>query len=160
MLEDKPKTSLPAEGVVSAPRRRHYSNVYLLVVFLAFALFVGTSFRSAVVDGISMLPTFKNGQRLTISNAYWLVGGIRDGDVVVIRDSNKTGYIIKRVYKTGGQIVDLGNTPKDWSLANGLFKVPANDIYVLGDNYEKSEDSRVFGPVALTKVIGKVVIKP
>jgi len=163
IVSNESEVSLPATGVVSAPARRSYRSAWALVIFLAFALFIYLNVHFAVVDGISMFPTFKNGQRLTYCSAYWLVGPIRDGDVVIIKDDykdSKTGFIIKRVYKMAGEKVDLGNTPRNWSLANGLYTVPADSVYVLGDNRPKSEDSRILGSIPLTKVLGKVILKP
>ncbi len=155
------EVSLPATGVVSARRPKRSRSAAALLVFFAFALFVYLNFHFAVVDGVSMMPTFKSGQRLTVSNAYWVVGPIQDKDVVIIRDTAaKTGYIVKRVFKTAGERVDLANVPHSWNIANGRFTVPSGNIYVLGDNRPKSEDSRFFGPVPLSKVLGKVIIRP
>ena len=109
-----------------------------------------------------MLPTFKNGQRLTYCSAYWLVGPIRDEDVVIIRDDykdSKTGFIVKRVYKMAGEKVDLGNTPKNWNIGKD-YTVPPDNVYVLGDNRPKSEDSRFLGAIPMSKVLGKVIVRP
>ena len=163
VVSDESKTSLPASGVVAAPRSRRKSSVFAMLVFLVFAALVGYYVHFAVVDGISMVPTFKNGQRLTVSNAYWLVGPIKDNDIVVLHDDykdSKTGYIVKRVYRMGGEKVDLANTPHGWSIAKGPYTVPQGTIFVLGDNWLHSEDSRVFGAVPISKVVGKVIIKP
>jgi signal peptidase I len=160
--ENPAEVSLPAKGLVTGPKRKAYSNAWVLFSFLAFVLFVLLNFKWAVVEGPSMLPHFRTGQRLTISTAYWLVGPIKDGDVIVIRDAsplNKTGYIIKRVYKRAGERVDLANIPSGWNLADGPFTVPENQVFVLGDNRKQSDDSRDFGPVPLSKVIGKVLVR-
>lgn len=106
-----------------------------------------------------MLPTLKNNQRVLTSRAYWLVGRIKDKDIVVIRDDGPTGYIIKRVYRMAGEVVDWYNVPDYFDFRKGEFKVPAGYAYVLGDNREVSEDSRKFGPVKMSDIIGKVVIR-
>jgi signal peptidase I len=36
--------------------------------------------------------------------------------------------------------------------------VPKGDLFVMGDNRCDSEDSRVFGPVPIDKVIGKAFL--
>lgn len=163
VLSEESRVSLPSTGVVSTPARRTHRSAWALVLFLAFATFVYLNIHFAVVDGISMLPTFKNGQRLTYCSAYWLVGPIRDGDVVIIKDDykdSKTGFIVKRVYKMAGEKVDLGNSPRNWDISKGLYTVPPGCVYVLGDNRPKSEDSRYLGAIPMNKVLGKVLVKP
>jgi signal peptidase I len=158
----------PLDGVASSADlansttggKRRFGAYTAIFVFLIFAAFVYANVHFVVVDGVSMLPTLKNGQRLTMSNAYWLIGPLKDNDIVVVRDSGKTGYIIKRIYKMAGETVDYANSPKDWSIANGKFVVPEGTVYVLGDNRDHSEDSRFFGPKKLTDVIGKVIRQP
>ncbi len=132
----------------------------VLLLILGFAIFMYFNFYTVVVSGISMYPTFKDKQRVLVSRAYWLVGPIKDKDVVIIRDDNPDGYIIKRVYRMGGETVDWANVPDSFALSGKDFQVPDGDIYVLGDNRLHSEDSRKFGPVDIGRVLGKVVIRP
>lgn len=129
-----------------------------LLVFGVFALFVWKTFKVVEVSGESMLPTFHTGERVTVSDAYWLFGKIRDGDIVVLKEPRDGTYIIKRVYKMGGEQVDYVNSPKGWSFKNGKFVVPANSVFVLGDNRPKSDDSRDFGPIPMSQILGKVIV--
>jgi signal peptidase I len=145
----------------TAGRKRTVTGFTVLVLFmLAFAIFCYKNFKTVVVSGISMVPTFKDGQRVLVSHAYWLVGPIRRKDIVVLRDSGPTGYIIKRVYRMGGDKVDWENAPESHRLTDPPFVVPDGELYVLGDNRLRSEDSRKFGPVPLGDVLGKVVVRP
>ena len=131
-----------------------------LVLILGVTLFFYFNFTTVVVSGHSMEPTFQTGQRLLAARAYWLVGGITDGSVIVIQEgSGRHDYLIKRVYKTAGEVVDWPNVPSNYRMESGPFVVPADSVYVLGDNREVSEDSRRFGPVPLNQVIGKIVVK-
>lgn len=133
-------------------------TVFLLFV-LAFVLFFRQDFHTAEVKGESMEPTFKNGDHVLVSKAYWLVGELRVGDIVVIRPDDQPGeYFIKRIYAAAGDKVDFFNVPDTWSLANGDFVVPDDQFYVLGDNRPVSEDSRVWGPVERGNIVGKVII--
>ena len=142
--------------------RRRALNGFSAILLLLFAIsaLAAVKFKTVVVEGDSMLPTFSSGQRLLVSDAYWLVGGIQHKDIVVVRDDNPDGYIIKRVYRLAGEKVPLDRAPKTHRLADGEYVVPPETLYVLGDNLAFSEDSRVFGPIPLAKVIGKVVIRP
>ena len=154
-------TSTPANPA-AAPRRHVTGFGVAMIAVLAFAVFFMLNFKTVVVSGTSMLPTFKTGRRLLATKAYWLAGPLRHDDIVVIREADPnagTGYFIKRVYRLGGETVDMVNVPRAplWRLADGPFTVPKGDIYVLGDNREVSSDSREFGPVPLDRVIGKVI---
>lgn len=133
-------------------------GIYLLIA-LGFAIFYFLNFKTVVVHGQSMMPSLKNGQRILISKAYWLIGGIKRGDIIVMKDANPDGYIIKRVYRLEGEIVDYANAPDNYSLSSGEYKVPAGHYYILGDNRPESEDSRLFGPVEDFRIIGKVVAR-
>jgi signal peptidase I len=130
---------------------------FVLLFILGFAVFFYYNFRTVVVDGQSMEPTFRSGQRVLASQAYWLIGEVQDRDIVVIKVDGGTGYIIKRVYKKEGEVVDWANTPENHPLLKGEYVVPKGHIYVIGDNREVSEDSRSFGAVPIDRVIGKVL---
>jgi signal peptidase I len=108
-----------------------------------------------VVQGESMEPTFTHGQRLWVTEAYWLFGGLKANDVVLVRSPEDGDVLIKRVYRLPGQELDW-DAPTLQQVGNRRF-VPANAIIIVGDNPEVSVDSRDFGPVPLNHVIGKVL---
>jgi signal peptidase I len=132
----------------------------LLTLILVFAIFFYLNFKTVQVSGVSMLPTLKDGQRVLVSKAYWLVGPIHKGDIVVIRDETPTGFIIKRIHFMAGEKVDWKWVPDSWQLKDGPMVVPEGQIFVMGDNKPQSEDSRRFGPVPIADVLGKVVVWP
>ena len=104
-----------------------------------------------------MQPTFKTGRKLLVSKAWWLVGGIRKHDILVVHDNNKTGYMVKRVYAMAGEEVPWMYAPEGHKLSSGTYRVPEGQIYLMGDNRGYSEDCRKIGAVPLEKVIGKVL---
>ncbi|MCH8978240.1 MAG: signal peptidase I [Armatimonadetes bacterium] len=130
---------------------------FLLFLF-AIVIFVYYNFKTIEVQGDSMMPTLEPGQRLPVSKAYWLVGALKPGDIVVIENSRDNEIIIKRVYKLAGEKVDLRNVPFSWDVTQGDYIVPEGTVYVLGDNWSVSQDSRHYGPFDLADVIGKVVV--
>jgi len=145
---------------MKSTRKRAITGFGVMLLFLlAFAIYFHFTFTTVVVSGESMLPTLKNGQKVLTSKAYWLVGPIKEKDVILIKDDGPTGYIIKRVYRMAGQVVDWALVPDSFDFRAGEFVVPKGHIYVLGDNRAVSEDSRKFGPVPVENIIGKVVIR-
>lgn len=148
------------ESHMKSTRKRAITGFGVTLLFvLALAIYGHFSFTTVVVSGDSMLPTLTNGQKVLTSKAYWLVGPIQVKDVVVIKDDGPTGFIIKRVYRMAGQVVDWSVVPESFDFREGEFLVPPGTVYVLGDNREVSEDSRRFGPVPMKDIIGKVVIR-
>ena len=116
-------------------------------------------------------------------NASWLpefaefehsFGTPQIGEVVVFPRGGETGYdLIKRVVATGGQsimmidgvvylngeILPEPRIVRSGSDSWGPLMIPEGFIFVLGDNRSNSMDSRVFGPVAETVLIGRVDLR-
>jgi signal peptidase I len=129
---------------------------FTLIGVLAITIFMFFNFKTVVVTGNSMEPTYTNKERVLVSKAYWLVGDIRQKDVIVFRDPSGE-EVIKRVYGLPGDKIDFFNTPEEWNISSGEYVVPTGKYYVIGDNREVSEDSRKFGPIELKQILGKVI---
>lgn len=151
-------------------RRRARRQTIAVMVFVVVALFFAVSFRTAVVKGDSMLPTYHDGQIVLVNRLYRLVSPLRPGDVVLVRKGHEV--LIKRVGYVAGDTIDGRSA---WSFyrvseyfdavpASGasppLLRVPPGYVVVLGDNKSISDDSRSFGPVAVRDVLGRVVNAP
>lgn len=145
-------------------RKRNITGFGISLLFvLAFAIFFQQTFKTVVVSGPSMKPTFQDGQKVLVSSAYWLVGPLKVKDIVLISEKhprNPSGYIIKRIAGLPGDKINWRNIPENWRLTDGDYIVPEGMIYVLGDNPAQSEDSRKFGPLDREKILGKVVVRP
>jgi len=100
-----------------------------------------------IVEGDSMSPAYKPGDRLLVSPLPLFFSKLSRGDIVVFnhpKDKNKK--IIKRVIGFPGDKIE------------GL-ELGDKEYYFLGDNKNKSEDSRHFGPVERNQIFGKVLTK-
>ncbi len=138
----------------------------LLGVFLSL-VFVG---RPYIVHGLSMFPTLNDGDRVFVVPYRGNTTPNR-GDVVVLRNVGGTNeLLIKRVVALAGDKVTLGDgkvVVNDKYLhkstngaRTGILKqlVPDNMLYVMGDNEGHSYDSRTFGPVPKSSVVGKAML--
>ena len=154
-------------------------TIVMAVVLVAVAFtFVA---RVITVDGVSMEPTYYNGDRVLVTK---LAGQARQGDVVIVVGALEEP-IIKRVVATEGQTVDfdpeLGEVTVDgqplpgsvFGIEDGITFVPdlpglvmefhqtvsEGCVFVLGDNRDNSTDSRfvTVGMVDQRNILGKVV---
>ncbi|MCE1197097.1 S26 family signal peptidase [bacterium] len=130
-----------------------------LVGILAF-LVLGRLFLfdAAIVDGRSMLPGLGSGDVVLIFKAayglrnpgggyFFLWGQPRHRDIVAAVRPDTGSLVIKRVW-----IEDSGaesGSPRQDSL-----------LFLLGDNKYESVDSRAFGPVPMSNVLGKAFLFP
>lgn len=155
-----------------------------IVIALIIRNFV---FAMVEVEGESMHPTLSDGDKLfTRIIAYTEP---EQGDVIIFNPSvsesdrtpNKDIAYVKRVIATEGQTVDItqeGDVVVDGEILkedyisekiNGLlpngtqfpFEVPEDTVFVLGDNRNRSHDSRSrdVGAVPLDNIIGKAHVR-
>lgn len=149
---------------------------FLAVIIIVLLLF----FRVVIVSGSSMYDTLVNGDYLLlISNMFYREP--EAGDIVVIsKESFDNGEpIVKRVIATEGQTVDIDfeagvvyvdgvalDEPYTYTPTNtsgGVefpLTVEEGCIFVMGDNRNKSRDSRYLelGLVDTREVLGKAVL--
>ena len=163
-----------------AKGRELYEWVQALVYsVLAVVLLFTFVIRLIGVDGSSMEPTLKHGDRLLVLNSL-LYNDYRYGDVVVLRkDTFLQEPVVKRVIATENQTVDIdfdaGEVYVDDVLLDEDYileltyveegmsfplTVPEGSIFVMGDNRNHSSDSRDsrLGTVDTRYVIGKAVL--
>lgn len=135
-------------------------------------------FRPYVVAGISMEPTYEEGQTILINTLGWRVLGIERGDVVIVRNPHDTKVTeIKRVIGLPGEGVEMTAEGISVTSAKGeevffergtvvggahndpfSIQLGPEDYFLLGDNRPQSADSRVFGAAQRADFIGRVLL--
>jgi signal peptidase I len=135
----------------------------------------------------SMVPTLDIGDRILVWKAFFNWHDVRQGDIVVFAHPPRDHCpgpadtdLVKRVIALPGQtIYSAGNTiyvdgrrlpepylpPHDQlgpqipgATRQAPFHVPPGDFYMMGDNRQISCDSRFWGPIRGTSIVGKVVL--
>ena len=133
--------------------------------------------ESVTVVGQSMVPTLRDSQRYLLNRWIYYVHAPQQADIVVLRDPSDNGYSVKRVIGTPGDSIWLkdgnvyvnGSKLKETYLAPGtrtftdskcrdqLILCGKGQFFVLGDNRVNSIDSRTYGPVPRTNILGSIV---
>ena len=154
--------------------------VKTILLSIAIAFIITLFVRPTLVKGYSMYPTLEPNNYLVINKIPYTLGEPSRGDIVVFKshlltDDGREKDLIKRVIAIPGDHlkIDSGrvyvnDVELDESYINGSFTrgdlditVPEEKIFVMGDNREKSLDSRDsrVGPVNLGMIRGKVLVR-
>jgi len=143
----------------------------LLLLFASIVAFRWFVLDRVVVSGESMEDTFSDGDILWAQKIE--ISSYDRFDIVIIRDGVK--HYIKRVVGLPGEMVqivdgkvcvngeelatDYGEPMEDAGCAAEPLTLAENEYFLLGDNRNASEDSRIWGGVPVTKIEGSVVFQ-
>ncbi|WP_353928982.1 signal peptidase I [Okeanomitos corallinicola TIOX110] len=157
-------------------------NISLMAIALGLALLIRTFVAEPrLIPSESMYPTLHIGDRLVVEKLSYHLQPPKNGDVVVFRTPpglKERGYdenqaFIKRVIAVPGQTIGivngkvyLNNQPiqEDYIAepANQPFtsvEVPENQLFVMGDNRNDSNDSRYWRFLPRKNIIGRAIFR-
>jgi signal peptidase I len=163
----------PAAGARS---RRRPSGVALGIALIALLLlvriFVAEPFK---IPSESMEPTLVPGDQTLVEKRFYDKSAPHRGDLVAFHAPRTGEVLLKRVVAVAGDTVGLedgvlvvdgkqvrepyANPKAIDSVYFGPVRVPAGQVFVMGDNRANSEDSRDFGSVPTTRIIGRAVAR-
>jgi signal peptidase I len=161
--------------------------ITILVAVLLAGLVRAFAFETFSIPTSSMVPTLDEGDRILVQKAFFTWHDVREGDIVVFRHpplddcpGPPDDDLVKRVIALPGQtIYSSGNSiyvngrllaepylphydplgpPIPGASRQHPYRVPLGEFYVLGDNRADSCDSRYWGPIKGSSIIGKVVL--
>jgi signal peptidase I len=158
-----------------------WTKALLIAVILA-AVIRYFLFAPIVVDGLSMMPTLHDQNRMIVNKLSYEIGQPNRFEIIVFHAPEGKDYI-KRVIGLPGDKIEYKN---DTLFVNGkAYKepyldeykkqvldgpltdpftlkekigrdtVPKGELFVMGDNRRFSKDSRHIGTIPMSKVIGK-----
>jgi len=162
-------------------------GVIVLVAVLLSAVVRTFVFQTYFIPSSSMVPTLGVYDRILVQKAFFNWHDVRAGDIVVFSHppldhcpGPQNGDLVKRVIALPGQtIYSSGNNiyvngrllaepylPKHDPLGPPIpnatrahpYRVPAGEFYMLGDNRAISCDSRYWGPIEGSTIVGKVIL--
>lgn len=154
-----------------APRRRLRGPVAValaLGVVLAARTWVVTPYE---VAGDSMTPTLEVGRTVYVDQVSKLWDDVDRQDLITFHGPD--GLMLKRVMAVGGDTIEMYDSVVivngapleepyvDERTLDGIFfrtiEVKEGEVFVMGDNRFDSIDSRTFGPVAESDIVGRIV---
>ena len=172
-------TELPEED--SSPS--FLRNVVEWVVIAGGALLVAFVIKTFLlqafyIPSLSMAPTLKINDRVLVNKLSYDLHEVNRGDLVVFEspanEGSATKDLIKRVVGLSGDTVESrdgrmvvnGEVLDEPYLEDGVttgplekVTIPPNHVWVMGDNRSNSRDSRFFGAVPESLIIGRAFVR-
>src|SRR5216683_6568273 len=175
----------PQQPAIAANQSRASTGSSLLrelaeVVVLAIILYFGISFavQTVHVEGLSMFATLDDNDCLIADKIAYRLHAPQRGDIIILRPpTDDSKDFIKRVIALPGERLLIRDAvvyinghrliepylPEAWSV-NASWNpsnnpsgelIPPNQYFVMGDNRNRSQDSRIFGPIGRDRIDGR-----
>jgi signal peptidase I len=162
--------------------------VVVVLGALAIAVVIQlTSLQAFRIPSESMLPLLEKGDRVLVNKWSYRIHDVKRGDVVVFSrppglTDTTVDDLIKRVVGLPGDSISIADghvsvngevldepylAPGATTQASGPVTCPPADpcvipdgkVWVMGDNRNFSEDSRWFGPIAESSIVGRAFVR-
>jgi signal peptidase I len=181
-LTSEPPSPPPPPAKKRKPRRRalvEWTAIIVIAVLVSF-LMRTYAFQTFFIPSGSMEPTLQIGDRIIVNKLAVTWGTIHVGDIVVFKapPAENCGEpvtdLVKRVIgvpgdslKSQGNTIYVNNQPLDetWTHTEPLgqpitpITLKPNQYFMMGDNHSDSCDSRMWGTVPRSDIIGKAFVR-
>lgn len=167
------------ENNTSTQEKTGWGAFKVFLITFACALFIRAFVAQPfVVNGASMEPTFNTDEYLVIDELSLHLRNPARGEVIVFKSpENPKRFFIKRVIGLPGETVSIKDTKvtiskkgeKSITLnepylntethTNTEKSLKENEYFVMGDNRDVSSDSRFWGAVPRSFIIGRVLFR-
>jgi signal peptidase I len=179
--------SVPSRRVRRRRRARRWA--YEWVVILLIAVLVAFVLRTFVIQtffipSASMTPTLQVGDRIVVNKLSYHLHSVHRGDIIVFKrppNENCAGPpvpdLVKRVIGLPGEVISdrhgtvyingkaldqswlPKHTPTTYTAPFAPVKIAANHYFVMGDDRVDSCDSRDWGTVPASYIVGRVELR-
>ncbi len=156
------------------------------VVVISLAIIIPVRYfliQPFYVKGASMEPSFYDYEYLIIDELSYRFREPKRGEIIVFRyPRDPSQYFIKRIISLPGERMEikegevyiytkdtnrrvkldeeyLKEDTSTFSSKEAIIELGENEYYVMGDNRSHSKDSRSFGPVKESFIIGRVLLR-
>jgi signal peptidase I len=169
--------------------KNFFQFVFELIKIVTISLIIIIPIRHFIIQpfyvkGASMEPNFHDREYLIVDEISYQINAPKRGDIIVFRyPRDPQEFFIKRIIGLPGEKVQiqdgmtfiynkenpngvglqeayLAPNTKTYGISdNDIVTLGENEYYVMGDNRNSSKDSRSFGPVSRSFIIGKVLLR-
>ncbi len=181
-LLDEASDPQPPEDAPQKKKGNAWAEWIIVIVVAVTAALVVRAFvlQQFAVSGHSMDTTLHDGDRVLVNKLSYRLHDPNRGDVVVLKTIEGAGErdLIKRVIGLPGETIEYRNcvlyingreliepyldptvaTPTSCGGDQSKLSVPANHVFVMGDNRGGSKDSRDIGPVDYQDLLGRAFV--
>jgi signal peptidase I len=150
--------------------------VLAIAIVLPIRIFIAQPF---IVSGTSMVPTFDSGEYIIVDQVSYRLSEPKRGDVVIFKfPEDQSKFFIKRVIGLPGETISIkGNdvfitnskNPSGFKLdepyimnygpSDVSYHLSEDEVFVMGDNRQSSYDSRFWGPLPESMIVGKAFLR-
>lgn len=159
---------------------------YLLMSSMIFFIIYVFVAQLVQVAGVSMSPTLHDKDQLLAEKISLTLNNVNKGDIIIFNsepdENNNSHLLVKRVIATQGDTIKFENgfiylndkLLQEEYLENDVFTnlntdhkviesneylIGEDSYFVLGDNRDESNDSRYFGSIHKSDILGKVILR-
>ena len=153
--------------------KKHIKYIFEIISASLLAVFIAGFIRifffdTYIITNKSMEPTFYEGDEILLIKKSFILNRIKNFDIIVFRmgENNLVKRVIgregDRIEIIGGELYLNNNLIKNeyyiFEEDNISYTIGKNQYFVLGDNVFVSEDSRSFGLINESDIIGQVIL--
>jgi len=174
----------PPATEVEVPRSKSWRSAIEWIAIVAGAFIVAFLIKTFLLQAFfipsaSMEPTLSVGDRVLVNKLSYDLHDVNRGDLIVFErppgeSAAEVKDLIKRVIAVAGETIETrdgvvyidGRRLREPYLVNGTVtgaisetRVPEGHVFVMGDNRGDSRDSRSFGAIDESLIIGRAFIR-
>lgn len=152
--------------------------IIMLATAVVLAFLIKTFILSVtLVQGPSMEPTLRTGDKLLVNRVGFMVDDLEYGNIIEFHSPEDENVdFIKRVIAVEGDTVEIIDSKvyvngkqltEEYTSTNGetefftdsYWEIKKGEVFVLGDNRPNSNDSRSFGPINKDSIVGRAFFR-
>jgi signal peptidase I len=174
MADSGTESKKPWWQIIAVGRNPVVTAVRLVILSILAVVGFRYSVAHILVRGISMAPTYVDGQKIWLNRISLHTRPLERGEIVGIRYQGESVLLLKRIIALPGERVAIrrGNVlindqildepylknpaPWNWPTNAASVLMESDEYFVIGDNRSMQQDLHEWGAVRRERIIGRV----